>query len=102
MTVPPEPPTTGNEAGQSGVRQSLHTIFQPDGKQYLQQWLSYQAERKVEQYYRFCSRKARPAGGGGQRHLHAVRNRLRTRLSDHLRGDHSGGRQRIGSRQRRI
>jgi hypothetical protein len=32
-------------------------VFQPDGKQYLQQWLNYQAERKCEAHYRNLFRK---------------------------------------------
>jgi hypothetical protein len=40
-------------------------IFQPDGKQYLQQWLSYQAERKVEQYYRGLFRRTGLLVAGG-------------------------------------
>jgi predicted nucleotide-binding protein (sugar kinase/HSP70/actin superfamily) len=27
-------------------------IFQPDGREYLQKWITYQTQRRVEQYYR--------------------------------------------------
>jgi predicted nucleotide-binding protein (sugar kinase/HSP70/actin superfamily) len=32
-------------------------IFKPDGRQYLQQWLTYQAERRSDDYYRNLFRK---------------------------------------------
>jgi predicted nucleotide-binding protein (sugar kinase/HSP70/actin superfamily) len=48
----------GMKPGSLAFAKACTRIFQPDGKQYLQQWLSYQAERKVEQYYRFLFRKA--------------------------------------------
>jgi predicted CoA-substrate-specific enzyme activase len=48
----------GMKPGSLAFAKACTRIFQPDGKQYLQQWLGYQAERKVEQYYRFLFRKA--------------------------------------------
>jgi predicted CoA-substrate-specific enzyme activase len=47
----------GMKPGSLAFAKACTRIFQPDGKQYLQQWLSYQAERKVEQYYRGLFRR---------------------------------------------
>jgi predicted CoA-substrate-specific enzyme activase len=55
----------GMKPGSLAFAKACTRIFQPDGKQYLQQWLSYQAERKVEQYYRFLFRKAGLLVAGG-------------------------------------
>ena len=55
----------GMKPGGLAFAKACTRIFQPDGKQYLQQWLSYQAERKVEQYYRFLFRKAGLLVAGG-------------------------------------
>ena len=55
----------GMKPGGFAFAKACTRIFQPDGKQYLQQWLSYQAERKVEQYYRFLFRKTGLLVAGG-------------------------------------
>ena len=55
----------GMKPGSLAFAKACTRIFQPDGKQYLQQWLSYQAERKVEQYYRFLFRKTGLLVAGG-------------------------------------
>jgi predicted CoA-substrate-specific enzyme activase len=47
----------GMKPGSLAFAKACTRIFQPDGKQYLQQWLGYQAERKVEQYYRSLFRR---------------------------------------------
>ena len=57
--------TWGMKPGSLAFAKACTRIFQPDGKQYLQQWLGYQAERKVEQYYRFLFRKAGLLVAGG-------------------------------------
>jgi predicted nucleotide-binding protein (sugar kinase/HSP70/actin superfamily) len=44
--------TWGLKPGNLALAKACTRIFQPDGKQYLQGWLTYQAERRVEQYYR--------------------------------------------------
>ena len=55
----------GMKPGGLAFAKACTRIFQPDGKQYLQQWLSYQAERKVEQYYRGLFRKTGLLVAGG-------------------------------------
>jgi len=42
----------GLKPGGYALTKACTRAFQPDGKQYLQQWLSYQAERKAEDHYR--------------------------------------------------
>jgi predicted nucleotide-binding protein (sugar kinase/HSP70/actin superfamily) len=42
----------GMKPGGRALAKACTRIFQPDGKQYLQQWLSYQAERKCDAHYR--------------------------------------------------
>jgi predicted CoA-substrate-specific enzyme activase len=42
----------GLKPGGLALARACMRAFHPDGKQYLQQWLSYQAERKVEEHYR--------------------------------------------------
>jgi predicted CoA-substrate-specific enzyme activase len=44
--------TWGMKPGNLALAKACTRIFQPDGKQYLQSWLAYQAERRAEQYYR--------------------------------------------------
>jgi predicted CoA-substrate-specific enzyme activase len=55
----------GMKPGSLAFAKACTRIFQPDGKQYLQQWLSYQAERKVEQYYRGLFRRSGLLVAGG-------------------------------------
>jgi predicted CoA-substrate-specific enzyme activase len=55
----------GMKPGSLAFAKACTRIFQPDGKQYLQQWLSYQAERKVEQYYRGLFRRTGLLVAGG-------------------------------------
>ena len=47
----------GMKPGGLALAKACTRIFQPDGKQYLQQWLAYQAERRSEQHYRGLFRK---------------------------------------------
>jgi predicted CoA-substrate-specific enzyme activase len=47
----------GLKPGGHALAKACTRAFQPDGRQYLQQWLSYQAERKAEEYYRDLFRK---------------------------------------------
>jgi predicted CoA-substrate-specific enzyme activase len=42
----------GLKPGNLALAKACTRIFQPDGKEYLQQWLAYQAQRRVEDYYR--------------------------------------------------
>ena len=57
--------TWGLKPGSLAFAKACTRIFQPDGKQYLQQWLAYQAERKVEQYYRGLFRRSGLLIAGG-------------------------------------
>jgi hypothetical protein len=43
--------------GTLALAKACTRIFQPDGQQYLQQWLSYQTERQSADYYRSLFRK---------------------------------------------
>jgi len=47
----------GMKPGGRAFAKACSRVFQPDGKQYLQQWLSYEAERKCDAYYRGLFRK---------------------------------------------
>jgi predicted CoA-substrate-specific enzyme activase len=47
----------GMKPGGRAFAKACTRVFQPDGKQYLQQWLNYQAERKCEAHYRNLFRK---------------------------------------------
>ena len=49
----------GLKPGGRAFAKACTRVFQPDGKQYLQQWLSYEAERKCEVHYRSLFRKTR-------------------------------------------
>ena len=42
----------GMKPGNLAFAKACTRIFQPDGKEYLQQWLAYQAQRRVELAYR--------------------------------------------------
>ncbi|MDD3180257.1 MAG: acyl-CoA dehydratase activase [Opitutaceae bacterium] len=42
----------GMKPGNLAFAKACTRILQPDGKEYLQRWLMYQAQRRVEQYYR--------------------------------------------------
>ena len=42
----------GMRPGGLALAKACSRMFQPDGKQYLQRWLGYQAERRSEEYYR--------------------------------------------------
>jgi len=44
--------TWGMKPGNLALAKACTRIFQPDGKEYLQHWLAYQAQRRVEEYYR--------------------------------------------------
>ncbi len=55
----------GMKPGSLAFAKACTRIFQPDGRQYLQQWLGYQAERKVEQYYRGLFRRTGLLVAGG-------------------------------------
>ena len=44
--------TWGMKPGNLALAKACTRIFQPDGKEYLQHWLAYQAQRRVEDYYR--------------------------------------------------
>ncbi|MBI2929658.1 MAG: anhydro-N-acetylmuramic acid kinase [Verrucomicrobia bacterium] len=46
----------GMKPGGLAIAKACTRILQPDGKQYLQQWLTYQAERWSEEYYRWLFR----------------------------------------------
>lgn len=47
----------GMKPGALALAKACTRIFQPDGQQYLQQWLSYHTERRSEDYYRGLFRK---------------------------------------------
>jgi len=47
----------GMKPGGRALAKACTRVFQPDGKRYLQQWLSYQAERKCDAHYRSLFRK---------------------------------------------
>jgi len=47
----------GMRPGGRAFAKACTRVFQLDGKQYLQQWLSYQAERKCEAHYRSLFRR---------------------------------------------
>jgi predicted nucleotide-binding protein (sugar kinase/HSP70/actin superfamily) len=47
----------GMKPGGRAFAKACTRVFQPDGKHYLQQWLSYQAERKCDAHYRALFRK---------------------------------------------
>ncbi|HUJ29597.1 MAG TPA: acyl-CoA dehydratase activase-related protein, partial [Myxococcales bacterium] len=42
----------GLKPGNLAFAKACTRIFQPDGKEYLQSWLAYQAQRRIEQHYR--------------------------------------------------
>jgi len=42
----------GMKPGNLALAKACTRIFQPDGKEYLQSWLLFQTQRRVEQYYR--------------------------------------------------
>lgn len=44
--------TWGMKPGNLAFAKACTRIFQPDGKQYLQSWLAYQTQRRVEEFYR--------------------------------------------------
>lgn len=54
----------GMKPGACAFAKACTRILQPDGKEYLQQWLSYQAERKCDAYYRNLFRKTGLLVGG--------------------------------------
>jgi hypothetical protein len=43
--------------GGRALARACTRVFQPDGKQYLQKWLSYEAERKCDAHYRGLFRR---------------------------------------------
>jgi hypothetical protein len=47
----------GMKPGGLAFAKACMRVFQPDGKRYLQQWLSYEAERKCDVNYRGLFRK---------------------------------------------
>jgi predicted CoA-substrate-specific enzyme activase len=47
----------GMKPGAGAFAKACTRIFQPDGQEYLQSWLSYQAESKADAYYRSLFRK---------------------------------------------
>ena len=42
----------GMKPGNLAFAKACTRIFHPDGKQYLQNWLAYKTERRMEQFYR--------------------------------------------------
>jgi predicted CoA-substrate-specific enzyme activase len=48
----------GMKPGGLALAKACTRIFQPDGKQYLQSWLAYQAQRRIEGYYRDVFRES--------------------------------------------
>jgi predicted nucleotide-binding protein (sugar kinase/HSP70/actin superfamily) len=44
--------TWGMKPGNLAFAKACTRIFQPDGKEYLQRWLAYQTQQRVEQFYR--------------------------------------------------
>jgi predicted nucleotide-binding protein (sugar kinase/HSP70/actin superfamily) len=48
----------GMKPGNLALAKACTRIFQPDGKEYLQHWLAYQAQRRTEQYYRDIFRQS--------------------------------------------
>jgi predicted nucleotide-binding protein (sugar kinase/HSP70/actin superfamily) len=42
----------GMKPGNLAFAKACTRVFQPDGKEYLQRWLAYQTQRRVEQFYR--------------------------------------------------
>ena len=49
--------TWGMKPGNRALAKACSRIFQEDGQTYLQRWLAYQAEKRFEQYLRWCFRK---------------------------------------------
>ena len=47
----------GMKPGGRAFAKACTRVFQPDGKQYLQQWLSFEAERKCDAHYRELFRR---------------------------------------------
>ncbi len=47
----------GMKPGGLALAKACTRVFQPDGKQYLQQWLSFEAERKCDAHYRGLFRR---------------------------------------------
>ena len=54
----------GMKPGGRAFTKACTRVFQPDGKEYLQQWLGYQTERKTELHYRSLFRKTGLLVGG--------------------------------------
>ena len=50
--------TWGMKPGNLAFAKACTRIFQPDGKEYLQSWMAYQTQRRVEQYYRGVFRES--------------------------------------------
>jgi predicted CoA-substrate-specific enzyme activase len=48
----------GMKPGNLALAKACTRIFQPDGKEYLQSWMAYMAQRRVEQYYRSIFRES--------------------------------------------
>lgn len=48
----------GMKPGNLALVKACTRIFQPDGKEYLQSWLAYQAQRRIEQFYRGVFRES--------------------------------------------
>lgn len=50
--------TWGMKPGNLAFAKACTRIFQPDGKEYLQGWLAYQTQRRVEEFYRGIFRES--------------------------------------------
>jgi predicted CoA-substrate-specific enzyme activase len=48
----------GLKPGGAALAKACTRIFRPDGKEYLQRWITYQMERRSEEYYRNIFRKS--------------------------------------------
>ena len=71
----------GMKPGGRAFAKACTRVFQPDGKQYLQQWLSYEAERKCEAHYRSLFRKTGLLVARSKRDPRVVRESRRTCFS---------------------
>ncbi len=89
--------------GYPALAKACLRVFQPDGQQYLKQWISYQAERWYESRYRQYFRKTGLLVAGPNNVSSLFEKAL---LPPHFTGhfwrSHSQRRQRIGGRQRRL
>ena len=92
----------GMKPGYPALAKACLRVFQPDGQQYLRQWINYQAERRLEGRYRKIFRKTGLLVAGTNNVSSLFEKAIRAHFTGDFWRGHPQRRQRAGGGQGRL